>query len=113
MSLTEGEMPFEVPAVDLAGESATSVPSEMGAAGQALGMLSEVEVQATVELGRAQMLVRDILKLHRGAVVELDKLVGQPADLMVNNMPFAKGEVIVINGRFGFRVIKFVSPTGS
>jgi flagellar motor switch protein FliN/FliY len=88
-------------------------PRDAAEAAQALGMLSDVEVLATVELGRTQMLVRDILRLHRGAVIELDKLVGQPADMLVNNMPFARGEVIVINGRFGFRVTKFVNPSNT
>lgn len=92
-------------------EFADARPLDPADAVQALGMLSDVEVLATVELGRTQMLVRDILRLHRGAVLELDKLVGQPADLLVNNMPFAKGEVIVVNGRFGFRLTKFVEPT--
>ncbi|OPZ86019.1 MAG: Flagellar motor switch protein FliN [bacterium ADurb.Bin429] len=94
-------------------EDAVPLVDESGDVEKSLGALSDIEVVATVELGRTQLLVRDILKLHRGAVIELEKLVGQPADLLVNNMPFAKGEVIVINGRFGFRITKFVSPTGS
>jgi len=75
-----------------------------------LNLLSGVEVTATVELGQTRMLLREVLKLHRGSVIELDKLVGQPADLLINNIIVAKGEVIVLNERFGFRVSKFVSP---
>ncbi len=75
-----------------------------------IGLLNDVEVSATVELGRTVMLVRDVLKLRRGSVVELEKLVGQPADLLINNTPLAKGEVIVINERFGFRITKFITP---
>ncbi|MHB9130786.1 MAG: flagellar motor switch protein FliN [Armatimonadota bacterium] len=74
-----------------------------------IGLLQDVEVMATVELGRTRLPVREVLKLHRGSVVELDKLVGQPADLLINNTLMAKGEVIVVNERFGFRVTKFVA----
>lgn len=76
-----------------------------------ISLLSGVEVTATVELGQTRMLLRDVLKLHRGSVIELDKLVGQPADLLINNIVVARGEIIVLNERFGFRVSKFVSPT--
>lgn len=72
--------------------------------------INDVEVTAIVELGRTVMPIKDVLKLRRGSVVELDKLVGQPAELMINNTLMAKGEVIVINERFGFRITKFVAP---
>ncbi|MHB0938364.1 MAG: flagellar motor switch protein FliN [Armatimonadota bacterium] len=78
-----------------------------------INLLSGVEVTATVELGQTRMLLRDVLKLHRGSVIELDKLVGQPADLLINNIIVARGEVIVLNERFGFRVSKFVAPNES
>ncbi|MHB9025437.1 MAG: flagellar motor switch protein FliN [Armatimonadota bacterium] len=81
-----------------------------GDAQHEIEFLGDVQVVMTVELGRASMPVRDVLKLHRGSVVELEKLVGQPADLLVNNTPMAKGEVIVINERFGFRITKFIKP---
>ncbi|HOF87696.1 MAG TPA: FliM/FliN family flagellar motor switch protein [Armatimonadota bacterium] len=100
------------PVVAAEGDAVSPVAERDGVE-RPLGALSDVEVIATVELGRAQLLVRDILKLRHGAVIELEKLVGQPADLLVNTMPFAKGEVIVVNGRFGFRITKFVSPSGA
>ncbi len=74
-----------------------------------ISFLNEIEVTVTVELGRTVMPVKEILKLHRGSVVELEKLVGQPVDLLVNGTPMAKGEVIVINERFGFRIMKFLT----
>jgi flagellar motor switch protein FliN/FliY len=74
-----------------------------------ISFLNEIEVTVTVELGRTSMPVKDILKLHRGSVVELEKLVGQPVDLLINGTPMAKGEVIVINERFGFRITKFLT----
>jgi len=75
---------------------------------QGIEFLNDVQVDVTVELGRTVLPIRDVLKLHRGSVVELNKLVGQPADLLINNMPMAKGEVIVLNERFGFRITKFI-----
>jgi flagellar motor switch protein FliN/FliY len=75
--------------------------------GHGIEFLKDVEVVATVELGSTRLPIREILKLHRGSVVELDRLVGQPVDLLINNTLLAKGEVIVINERFGFRIMKF------
>lgn len=75
--------------------------------------LNDVQVTATVELGRTILPIRDVLKLTRGSVIELEKLVGQPADLMINGTLMARGEVIVINERFGFRITKFASPHGA
>lgn len=93
------------------GGSTQASASTSGMRNVEAGFLNEVEVTATVELGRAVMPIRDVLKLRRGSVVELDKLVGQPADLLINNTLMAKGEVIVINERFGFRITKFNKPS--
>jgi len=58
----------------------------------------------TVELGRTRMLIRDILALGPGSIIELDKLAGEPVDLLVNDRPIAKGEVVVIDENFGVRL---------
>jgi flagellar motor switch protein FliN len=79
---------------------------------QDFGFLHDIGVTVTVELGRANLPLRDVLKLQRGSLVELDRLVGQPAELSINNVPMAKGDVIVLNNRFGFRISKLVSPQG-
>ncbi len=76
-----------------------------------LDLILNVEVQATVELGRANMQVRDVLELGPGSVVELQKLAGEPVDVLVNNRPFARGEVVVIDECFGVRVTEIVTPT--
>ena len=73
-----------------------------------ISFLNEVEVTVSVELGQATMPVREVLKLRRGSVIELDRLTGQPVDILVNNTLMARGEVIVINGRFGIRLVKFM-----
>ncbi len=85
--------------------------STANGAAHGIEFLKDVEVVATVELGSTHLPIREILKLHRGSVVELDRLVGQPVDLFVNNTLLAKGEVIVINERFGFRIMKFAGQT--
>ncbi len=76
-----------------------------------MDLILNVEVQATVELGRASLQVRDVLELGPGSVVELEKLAGDPVDVLVNNKPFARGEVVVIDENFGVRVTEIISPT--
>lgn len=76
---------------------------------QNLNMLFDIPLQVTVELGRAKRTVKDILRLSPGAVVELDKLAGEPVDIYVNNKLIAKGEVVVIDENFGVRVTEIAS----
>ena len=65
----------------------------------------------TVELGGTNMLIRDILALGPGSVIELDKLAGEPVDLLVNDRPIAKGEVVVIDESFGVRLTEISNAT--
>jgi len=69
-----------------------------------IDLLSDVNVDVTIELGRTQMLVEDVLRLAEGAVVELDKLAGDPVDIYVNQRLVARGEVLVLNDNFCIRV---------
>ncbi|MDD5065772.1 MAG: flagellar motor switch protein FliN [bacterium] len=73
-------------------------------------LLMDVPMQLTVELGRARMLVKEILGLGEGSIIELDKLAGEPVDLLVNNKLIAKGEVVVIDENFGVRVTDIINP---
>ena len=73
-----------------------------------LGLIMDVPMQVTVELGRTRKLIRDILELTPGSVVELDKLAGEPVDILVNGKLIAKGEVVVIDENFGVRVTEIV-----
>jgi flagellar motor switch protein FliN/FliY len=73
-----------------------------------LGIIMDVPMQVTVELGRTRKLIRDILELTQGSVVELDKLAGEPVDVLVNGKLIAKGEVVVIDENFGVRVTEIV-----
>lgn len=91
------------------------VPLPVGQAGPAGGQsdlrkLLNVPLQVTVELGRSQRTVRDLLELNVGSILELDKLAGDPMDIMVNGRVLAKGEVVVIDEEFGVRITEIVSP---
>jgi len=75
-----------------------------------ISLLLDVPMTLTVELGRTTQLVQDILGLGEGSIIELDKLAGEPVDLLVNGKLIAKGEVVVIDENFGVRVTDIVSP---
>ncbi|GGN90412.1 flagellar motor switch phosphatase FliY [Saccharibacillus kuerlensis] len=74
-----------------------------------LGLLMDIPLKVTVELGRTRKQIKDILELSQGSIVELDKLAGEPVDILVNNKLIAKGEVVVIDENFGVRVTDIVS----
>ncbi|MBI6545837.1 MAG: flagellar motor switch phosphatase FliY [Cyanobacteria bacterium NC_groundwater_1444_Ag_S-0.65um_54_12] len=84
----------------------TAIP----AATSGLDLILDVPLKVTVELGRTRMQIRDVLELGKGSVVELDKLAGEPVDLLVNGKLIARGEVVVIDENFGIRVTDIVSP---
>lgn len=75
-----------------------------------LDLLMGVTLRVTVELGRTKMDIREILGLGPGSVVELDKLAGEPVDVLVNDRLIARGEVVVIDDRFGVRITDVPSP---
>jgi flagellar motor switch protein FliN/FliY len=79
------------------------VPSEFAGAGD-LARLHEVPVELTVEIGRTRMTIGETLSLGPGAIVSLNRLAGEPVDLLVNGTPIARGEVVVIDEEFGLRV---------
>lgn len=74
-----------------------------------LDLLLDIPLRVTVELGRTKKLIREILDLSQGSIIELDKLAGEPVDILVNNKLIAKGEVVVIDENFGVRVTDIVS----
>jgi flagellar motor switch protein FliN/FliY len=77
---------------------------------QNLGLLMDVSLPISIELGRTSMNIQEILSLGPGSVVELNKLAGEPVDLLVNNKIVARGEVVVIDENFGIRVTSLLSP---
>jgi flagellar motor switch protein FliN len=74
-------------------------------------LLHGVDMEVTVEIGRTRMTVRDLLDLSPGAVLELDRAAGSPADLLVNGRLIARGEVVVVDEDFGLRVTEIVTDT--
>ncbi|MDP1417975.1 flagellar motor switch phosphatase FliY [Peribacillus simplex] len=76
-----------------------------------LSMLMDIPLQVTVELGRTKRSVKDILELSSGSIIELDKLAGEPVDILVNSRLIAKGEVVVIDENFGVRVTDIMSQS--
>ena len=80
------------------------------AAGGRLDMVLDIPVQLTVELGRAKIAIRNLLQLAQGSVIELDRLAGEPMDVLVNGCLIAQGEVVVVNDKFGIRLTDVISP---
>ncbi|MBI5655728.1 MAG: flagellar motor switch protein FliN [Geobacter sp.] len=77
---------------------------------KSLDFILDIPLQLTVELGRTKLLVKDVLELNQGSVVELTKLAGEPLDVFVNSKLVARGEAVVINEKFGIRLVDIVSP---
>ena len=75
-----------------------------------LRVLENVEVQMTVEVGNTEIKIRDLLRLNEGAVIELDRLAGDPLDILVNGTMIAKGEIVMVGERFGVRFTEIVDP---
>jgi flagellar motor switch protein FliN len=76
-----------------------------------LNLILDVAVTLALEVGRARMPVRDLLQLAPGAIVELDRLAGEPLDVLVNGIRIARGEVVVVNDKFGIRLTDVVSAS--
>ncbi len=86
--------------------------SGAGSSIQGMSLLSDVTLNVKIELGRTRMLVEDVLKLGEGAVVELEKLAGDPVDVYVNDRHVARGEILVLNDNFCVRISEIVeAPT--
>ncbi|HEX3914486.1 MAG TPA: flagellar motor switch protein FliN [Steroidobacteraceae bacterium] len=88
-------------------------PNAAGTPGQEMNLklILDVAVTLALEVGRAKMSVRDLLQLAPGSVVELDRLAGEPLDVLVNGVRIARGEVVVVNEKFGIRLTDVVSET--
>lgn len=100
---TPDPAPFEHPAFQRG--AAASAP-------ESIELLADVNLNVKIELGRATMAVEDVLRLQEGAVVELDKLAGDPVDVYVNERPVARGEVLVLNDNFCVRINEIIPGPG-
>lgn len=75
-----------------------------------LDMILDIPVNLSMELGRSRLSIRDLLQLTQGSVVKLDRPAGEPLDVLANGCLVARGEVVVVNERFGMRITDIVSP---
>ena len=75
-----------------------------------LELIQNVAVSISVEVGRSSLRIRDLLRLGQGSVVELDRVAGEPLDVCVNNTVIARGEVVLVNERYGIRLTQVVDP---
>ena len=86
-------------------------PTTGSTAGNDIGMILDIPVQLSVELGRTRIPIKNILQLAQGSVVELEALAGEPMDVLVNGYLIAQGEVVVVNEKFGIRLTDIVTPS--
>ena len=93
------------------GSPLKAVPSKIDANTENLELILDIPLRVTVELGRTRMLVRDLLNLGQGSVIELSKLAGEPMEILVNDKLIARGEAVVVNEKFGVRLTDIVSPS--
>jgi flagellar motor switch protein FliN/FliY len=105
LSEHEGAGGAQAPAFAELGGAATTAPS----GSQNLDFLLDIPLDVTVELGRTSMIINKMLQLTQGSVVELDKAAGEPVEIFVNDKLLGKGEVIVVNERFGVRITEIIS----
>ncbi len=118
MGMPMGGMPMQQPLAGMPGGApnvqSVQYPSLMGGvpAGEQgnIGLIMDVFMEMTVELGRTKKQIKEILGMGEGTIIELDKLAGEPVDILVNHKPIAKGEVVVIDENFGVRVTEILSP---
>ena len=104
------------PAADAAARPAvfdrlTTAPGNGTQGNNDIGLVFDIPVQLTVELGRTKLPIRDVLQLAQGSVVELDGMAGEPMDVLVNGCLIAQGEVVVVNDKFGIRLTDIITPS--
>ncbi|MCU0822491.1 MAG: flagellar motor switch phosphatase FliY [Spirochaetes bacterium] len=104
-----GYMPQQQQIQNVQFSNLTQPPFDTSTAGN-INLLMDVNMEMTVELGRTKKSIKDILSMGEGTVIELDKLAGEPVDVLVNGKLIAKGEVVVIDENFGVRVTEIVNP---
>ncbi|MDR0386777.1 MAG: flagellar motor switch protein FliN [Treponema sp.] len=104
--MMQGMGPSNVQSVQYPSLMPQAGPQEQGN----IGLIMDVYMEMTVELGRTRKLIKEILSMGEGTIIELDKLAGEPVDILVNHKLIAKGEVVVIDENFGVRVTEIVSP---
>lgn len=107
--------PTASPAASPAASAAAHVFKPLGGQGPGasneIGMIMDVPVRLSVELGRTQLTIKNLLQLGQGSVVELDGLAGEPMDIFVNGYLIAQGEVVVVEDKYGIRLTDIITPS--
>lgn len=113
MTATAGVAPVAAPRSATAAVFPSLAPASGAAASLSndIGLILDILVQLTVELGRTKVPIKDLLQLAQGSVVELDGLAGEPMDVLINGYLVAQGEVVVINDKFGIRLTDIITPS--
>ncbi len=93
------------------GNQTQKAPAPSPMKDRGIDLLLDIPLEVAVEVGRSRILVRDLLQLQEGSMIELDKLAGEPLDLYVNSRLIARGEAVVVNEKFGLRLTDVVSPS--
>ena len=96
--------------VDQAGVAEAAADKETARKERNLDLILDIPLKVTVELGRTKMLVSELLNLGQGSVIELNKLAGEPMEVLVNDKLVARGEAVVVNEKFGVRLTDIISP---
>lgn len=104
---TEGEETIEE-SVEKSGEEGVEEPGEQGE--RELDFILDIPLELSVELGKTKMLVNDLLQLGQGSIIELNKLAGEPLEVYINRKLIARGEVVVVNEKFGVRLTDVITP---
>ena len=91
-------------------DATTETETKERGSSENLRVLENIEVKLTVEVGSTEIKIRDLLRLNEGSVVELDRLAGDPLDILANGTTIAKGEVVMVGERFGIRFTEVADP---
>ena len=105
---TVGEQPAQATAAEF--DSLEDTSAGPAAEGENLDVILDIPVTLSMEIGRTNISIRNLLQLNQGSVVELDRLAGEPMDVLVNGTLVAHGEVVVVNEKFGIRLTDVISP---
>ncbi len=107
----EGDADDDIKSAPLESFESSPVPAQGGAGAPDLDVILDIPVTISMEVGNTSIPIRNLLQLNQGSVIELDRLAGEPLDVLVNGTLIAHGEVVMVNEKFGIRLTDVVSPT--
>ena len=108
LAALEAEAVAEAPEAEEQADKMAGIPDTSH---RNLSLILDIPLRVAVELGRTKMVVNDLLNLGQGSVIELNKLAGEPMEVLVNDKLVARGEAVVVNEKFGVRLTDIISPT--